>query len=182
MFFFPLSLRLPIYEASHEFDKRGRRQQPLQVPNAPPHPYLAEPLPTAGNLPPYPQRGHPTRDNFRAPPVNLPTRPSVPPPSGHHHSYPPPPDYRSGVPMNLPPIHYPAQGPPPGPYQFPDVGPPPPQPVPWDHKPRISHLPARPSMPMGIDRFGDSRPRGGGRDNNQRVGERGRDHGGLNYG
>lgn len=37
-------------------------------------------------------------------------------------------------------------------------------------------------MPMGTDRLGDGRPRGGGRDSNQRArGERDRD-GGLNYG
>jgi hypothetical protein len=84
--------------------------------------------------------------------------------------------------MNLPPIHYPAQGPPPVPYQLPNVlnAPPPP-----DQKPRISHLPPRPSMPMGMgmDRFGDGRSRPGGRDNYERSrGERDRNHGGLNYG
>jgi serine/threonine-protein kinase BUR1 len=178
------SLRLPVYEASHEFDKRGRRQQPLQAPIAPPHP-TEPPPPTMNNLPLYLHRGHPTRDSFRAPPVPLPARPGVPPPGGHQHPYPQPPDYRNGVPMNLPPIHYPAQGPPPAPYQLPNVPPPPQQPVTWDHKPRISHLPPRPSMPTGIDRFGDSRFRGGGRDSNHCVrGERDRDrdHGGLNYG
>jgi len=38
-------------------------------------------------------------------------------------------------------------------------------------------------MPLGMDRFGDGLPRGGGRDNNERTrGERDRNHGGLNYG
>ncbi|KAI0251946.1 kinase-like domain-containing protein [Lactifluus subvellereus] len=171
---------LPVYEASHEFDKRGRRQQPPQAPIAPPHP--TEPPPIINNLPLYLNRGHPARDSFRAPPVPLPTRPGIPPPSGNQHPYPQPPNYRSSVPMNLPPIHYPAQGPPPAPYQLPNVPPPLPPPAPWDHKPRISHLPPRPSMPMGMDSFGDGRPRGGSRDSNQRArGERDRD-GGLNYG
>jgi hypothetical protein len=81
--------------------------------------------------------------------------------------------------MNLPPIHYPAQGPPPALYHLPNVPTGPPQATPWDHKSRISHLPRRPPMPMGVDRPSDSR----GRDSNQRVrGERDRDHGGLNYG
>jgi hypothetical protein len=81
--------------------------------------------------------------------------------------------------MNLPPIHYPAQGPP-APYQLPNALNAPPQP---DQKPRIPHLPPRPSMPMGMERFGDGRSRAGGRDNNERTrGERDRNHGGLNYG
>jgi hypothetical protein len=80
--------------------------------------------------------------------------------------------------MNLPPIHYPAQGPPPAPYRVPNVLAAPPQP---DQKPRVSHLPPRP--PMLMDRLGDGRSRGGGRDNNQRNrGERDRNNGGLNYG
>jgi hypothetical protein len=80
--------------------------------------------------------------------------------------------------MNLPPIHYPAQGPPPVPYGLPNVLAAPPQP---DQKLRISHLPPRPSML--IDRSGDGRSRGGGRDNSQRNrGERDRNYGGLNYG
>lgn len=171
-------LRLPIYEASHEFDKRGRRQQPPQAPIAPPRvtepPRL--PPPIMNNVPPYLNRGY-SRDSFRAPPS---TRPDIPPPSGHQNLYPQPLDFRGGMPMNLPPIHYPAQGPPPAPYQFPNVLTAPLQP---DQKPRISHLPPRPPMPMGLDSSGDGRLRVGGRDNNQRTwGERDRNHGGLNYG
>lgn len=170
--------RLPIYEASHEFDKRGRRQQPPQVPVAPPRPPEQQrlpPPPTISNPPLYYNRGPPTRDIFRAPPV---TRSGNPPP-GYQQSYPQPPEYRSGAPMNLPPIHYPAQGPPPALYQLPNVPTGPPQATSWDHKPRVSHLPRRPPMPMGVDRPSDNR----GRDSNQRVrGERDRDHGGLNYG
>ncbi|KAN0127249.1 Protein kinase-like domain containing protein [Lactarius tabidus] len=169
---------LPIYEASHEFDKRGRRQQPPQVPVAPPRPpeqSRLPPPPTTSNPPLHYNRGPPTRDTFRAPPV---TRSGNPPP-GYQQSYPQPPEYRSGAPMNLPPIHYPAQGPPPALYHLPNVPTGPPQATPWDHKSRISHLPRRPPMPMGVDRPSDSR----GRDSNQRVrGERDRDHGGLNYG
>lgn len=38
-------------------------------------------------------------------------------------------------------------------------------------------------MPLGVDRFGDGRSRGVGRDNNERIrGERDRNQGGLNYG
>lgn len=82
--------------------------------------------------------------------------------------------------MNLPPIHYPAQGPPPAPYHFPNVLTAPPQP---DQKVRISHLPPRPPVLVGMDRFADGRSRGGGRDNSQRNrGERDRNYGGLNYG
>ena len=84
--------------------------------------------------------------------------------------------------MNLPPIHYPAQGPPPALYQLPNMPTGPPQAAPWDHKPRISHLPRRPPMPMGVDHASDSRFSGG-RDSNHRIrGERDRDHAGLNYG
>ena len=126
------------------------------------------------NVPSYLNRGHP---GFRPPPL---TRPGIPPASGHqnpsHQSL----EYRNGVPMNLPPIHYPAQGPPPAPYQLPNVLTAPLQP---DPKLRVSHLPPRPPMPMGMDRSGDGRPRGGGRDNSQRsCGERDRNYAGLNYG
>ena len=83
--------------------------------------------------------------------------------------------------MNLPPIHYPAQGPPPAPFHLQNVLTAPPQP---DQKLRISHLPPRPPMLVGTDRFADGRSRGGGRDNSQRNhrGERDRNYGGLNYG
>lgn len=169
-------LRLPVYEASHEFDKRGRRQQPPQAPIAPrpTEPPRLPPPPMINNVPSYLNRGHP---GFRPPPL---TRPGIPPASGHqnpsHQSL----EYRNGVPMNLPPIHYPAQGPPPAPYQLPNVLTAPLQP---DPKLRVSHLPPRPPMPMGMDRSGDGRPRGGGRDNSQRSrGERDRNYAGLNYG
>ncbi|KAI0292940.1 kinase-like domain-containing protein [Russula brevipes] len=170
---------LPVYEASHEFDKRGRRQQP---PQAPIPPRLTEPprfpsQPVSNNVPLYLNRGHPSRESSRAPPT---TRLGIPPSFGHQNPYPQPLDYRSGLPMNLPPIHYPAQGPPPVPYQLPNVLT---TPLQSDQKPRISHLPPRPPMPMGMDRFSDGRSRTGGRDNNQRTrGERDRSHSGLNYG
>lgn len=164
-------LRLPVYEASHEFDKRGRRQQPPQAPIAPrptEHPRVPPP---SNNVPSYLNRG------LRPPPL---TRPGIPPPSGHQNPCPQPLEYRNGAPMNLPPIHYPAQGPPPAPYQLPNVLTAPLQP---DQNTRISHLPPRPHMPMGMDRFSDGRSRGGGRDNSQRCrGERDRSIGGLNYG
>jgi len=166
---------LPVYEASHEFDKRGRRQQPPQAPIAPPRPTdppRLPPAPMINNIPPYHNRGHP---GFRPPPHS---RPGIPPSSDH--PYPQPLEYRNGAPMNLPPIHYPAQGPPPAPYHFPNVLTAPPQP---DQKLRISHLPPRPPMLVGADRFADGRSRGGGRDNSQRNrGERDRNYGGLNYG
>lgn len=172
---FPL-LRLPVYEASHEFDKRGRRQQPPQAPIAPrptEHPRL--PPPMVNNVPSYLNRNH---SGFRPhPPL---TRPGNPPPSGHQNPCPQSLENRNGAPMSLPPIHYPAQGPPPVLYQLPNV---PTAPLQPDQKIRISHLPPRPPMPMGMDRFSDGRSRGGGRDNSQRSrGERDRNHGGLNYG
>ena len=126
------------------------------------------------NFPSYLNRGHP---GFRPPAL---ARPGIPPPPGHqnpsHQSL----EYRNGAPMNLPPIHYPAQGPPPVPYQLSNVLTAPLQP---DQKLRVSHLPPRPPMPMGMDRSGDGRSRGGGRDNTQRSrGERDRNYAGLNYG
>ncbi|KAH9985600.1 kinase-like domain-containing protein [Russula vinacea] len=167
---------LPVYEASHEFDKRGRRQQPPQAPIAPrpTEPPHLPPPPMINNFPSYLNRGHP---GFRPPAL---TRPGIPPPPGHqnpsHQSL----EYRNGAPMNLPPIHYPAQGPPPVPYQLSNVLTAPLQP---DQKLRVSHLPPRPPMPMGMDRSGDGRSRGGGRDNTQRSrGERDRNYAGLNYG
>ncbi|KAI0264681.1 kinase-like domain-containing protein [Gloeopeniophorella convolvens] len=166
---------LPVYEASHEFDKRGRRQQPPQAPMPPTRPtelLRLPPPPTVHNPPLYFGRNPqpPTRESFRAPPIPPNARSGFPP-----HPYSQPPDQRTGAPMSLPPIHYPAQGPPPpAPYQHPNGS------GPWDIKPnRAPHLPPRPSMPMGID----GRPRGGGRDGGQRGrGERDRDYGNLNYG
>ncbi|KAI9511619.1 Pkinase-domain-containing protein [Russula earlei] len=136
---------LPVYEASHEFDKRGRRQQPPQAPIGPPR-LITEPLrlpPSLTNGMPYHTRTQSTRDNLCPPPS---TRSVIPPPSGHQNSYPHPFDHRNGVLMNLPPIHYPAQGPP-EPYQLP-------MPAALPHQ--ISHLPPRPSMPMGLDRSAET--------------------------
>jgi hypothetical protein len=54
-------LRLPVYEASHEFDKHGRRQQPLQASIAPPcpaDPPRLPPAPMINNILPYHNCGH----------------------------------------------------------------------------------------------------------------------------
>ncbi|KAI0305169.1 kinase-like domain-containing protein [Multifurca ochricompacta] len=158
---------LPAYEASHEFDRRGRRQQPPHAPIVPP--YAAEPPrlpppPTINNLPIYFSRGPPARDSFRAPPVPPPTRSQIPPSSGHHYPQSQQPSDNRGVP-----------------YQFPHAPAAPPQTT-WDQKAQVTHLPPRPSMPMGVDRFSDGRSRGGWDGSQRARGERDRDLGGLNYG
>ena len=62
--------RLPIYEASHEFNKRGCCQQPLQVPATPqcsPEQLRLPPPPTISNPPLHYNRAPPARDTFSRP-------------------------------------------------------------------------------------------------------------------
>lgn len=119
---------LPAYESSHEFDKRGRRNQP--PPGMMP-PENFRPHPPAGH-PPYHGRHPPPREAFR-------TGPPPPPvivsalmqgaPTGH----PPHPPFNRMPPYPPPPTRHPGQPPRPA---FP--GPP-------------SHLPAKPVAPLGLN-------------------------------
>ncbi|KAI0790534.1 kinase-like domain-containing protein [Abortiporus biennis] len=146
---------LPTYEASHEFDKRGRRNQaPVGPPVQPTH---AESIPRQLPVPTQPSsmrfngRPPPPREAFRTgppPPVlyfpsNLP-----PPPHAPHHSYPnvvPPP--LPPVPQQLPPLSL-RPGQPPVICDYPPA-----QPL-----PQLPFLPRRPQMPQGGRHHG----RGGG--------------------
>ncbi|KAI0341361.1 Pkinase-domain-containing protein [Trametopsis cervina] len=148
---------LPVYEASHEFDKRGRRQAavgpPPAVPYRPDPPSRPLPAPTQPHSL-YFGRPPPPRESFR----------NGPPPPHHPRHYPhPPPHYSHGVPPSLPPP--PATLPPlvfrPG------------QPLPAIYQQPLGfapHLPARPSSPS----------RGG--DRGYRAPRARDDGGGLNYG
>ncbi|THH15255.1 hypothetical protein EW146_g5193 [Bondarzewia mesenterica] len=196
---------LPSYEASHEFDKRGRRQQPHQQ-VAPPamaqHPYQDSyrHIPHPNRQPPlqpYFNQGPPPRDSFRPtaippnfPPQSLPTHTNFPPHPpqpgfGPPAGYPPPPQLHH---LELgPPLHYNPQGfvqsrshPPPQQYSYPNQLPP------WDSakQQRPTHLPPRPPAPQGRG--------GGGYQNRDRQSNRGKSNfgddggptrnGGLNYG
>ncbi|KAH7882368.1 kinase-like domain-containing protein [Phlebopus sp. FC_14] len=114
---------LPTYEASHEFDKRGRRNQPppgAMAPDRfrPPHPPHPQP--------PFFGREPPPRGSFRqgAPPYG--SRPPLPHQNLHphyYHPYPRPPPHR---------------------------GPPPLPPLPPPNLPeRPSFLPPKPAAPLG---------------------------------
>ncbi|KAI0360429.1 Pkinase-domain-containing protein [Trametes cingulata] len=170
---------LPTYEASHEFDKRGRRhQQPAPPPM--PHPADGPPRPLPPPTGAIHGRPPPPREVFRTGP---------PPPR-----YPPP---GAGMPpanyMSLPPAPYPPYGhaavPPP---TLPPIslrpGQPPPQIVPIaamaqplpppPFRSAVPHLPPRPPMPMSMGRSaGPPRER-----HNGGYGGGGGGGGGLNYG
>ncbi|KAI8986665.1 kinase-like domain-containing protein [Trametes punicea] len=170
---------LPTYEASHEFDKRGRRHQPPPGPPMPHHPDMpSRPLPPpTGAL--HHGRPPPPRESFR----NGPPPPRYPPPPGPGM---PPTSY-----PHLPPAPYPPYGalPPIPPPTLPPIslrpGQPPPQilpmamaqplpPPPYGRPP--PHLPPRPPVPMPM-----GRPSGPPRE--QRYGGGyGGGGGGLNYG
>ncbi|KAI6032461.1 kinase-like domain-containing protein [Pisolithus marmoratus] len=119
---------LPTYESSHEFDKRGRRNQPPPG-MIPPENY--RPHPPAGH-PPYQGRHPPPREAFR-------TGPPPPPvivsalmqgaPTGH----PPHPPFNRMPPYPPPPTRHPGHPPRPA-----LPGPP-------------SHLPAKPAAPLGLN-------------------------------
>jgi len=176
---------LPSYEASHEFDKRGRRNQ---APVGPPMPGMHMdgpprqlPMPTAQPPMAY-RRPPPPREAFRnGPPPSFPS--SLPPPP--YPSYPPPPG-GFGAPGQHP-QRYPPGGPsfPPPPTALPPIslrpGQPPPliASLPWQPAVgRPPHLPARPPLPLG---------RGGG-PHNRDLHQRREGHSGnggtgeLNYG
>ncbi|KAL7284009.1 hypothetical protein ACG7TL_001282 [Trametes sanguinea] len=175
---------LPTYEASHEFDKRGRRHQPpAGPPMMPPHPDMPpRPLPPpTGAL--HHGRPPPPREAFRNGPP-LPRYPPAPgpglPPTSYPHLPPAPypPSYGGHAPLpppTLPPISLRPGQPPPQilPMAMAQPLPPPPYARP------PAHLPPRPpvSMPMG---------RAGGPPRDQRngggYGGGGGGGGGLNYG
>ncbi|KAI0684211.1 kinase-like domain-containing protein [Cytidiella melzeri] len=125
---------LPMYEASHEFDKRGRRQaaMPPAIPHRPEPPSRPLAAPTQPPL----HFGRPPRESFRnGPPPSFPSR--GPPPVTS--SYPPPPPPLSLPPATLPPLVFRPGQPLPAMYQQPIAFP--------------SHLPARPPSPAkGGDR------------------------------
>ncbi|KAI0634816.1 kinase-like domain-containing protein [Trametes polyzona] len=177
---------LPTYEASHEFDKRGRRHQAPAGP--PPMPHHADGPPRP--LPPPPGALH----HGRPPPPREAFRNGPPPPR-----YPPPPG--AGMPpatyIPLPPAPYPPYGhaaiPPP---TLPPIslrpGQPPPQIIPMVMAQPLppppfarpaAHLPPRPQMPMPMGRApGPPREQrhNGGYGGGGGVGVGG--GGGLNYG
>ncbi|EMD34688.1 hypothetical protein CERSUDRAFT_140279 [Gelatoporia subvermispora B] len=181
---------LPSYEASHEFDKRGRRNQaPVGPPIPQPHmdgPPRQLPMPMVQPPMPY-GRPPPPREAFRTgprPPYQ-PGPPGLPPPSYptyHHHpppaGYPGPhqPRYPSGGFLQGPP---PAAGLPPA--TLPPITLRPGQPPPQIWQPpsgRPSHLPARPPPmpPMAMGRG----PGPNNREHQRR--EPGNGAGDLNYG
>lgn len=123
--FVVIHCRLPVYEASHEFDKRGRRNQP---PPGPPVLSTNFPMPSDGpqRMPPAPAvqygRPPPPRESFRAgPPPTHHTHTQSHTSHSHSHSHP-----HSHAPP-LPPLSRPP--PPPPNYGYPSSRYPPP-PVP----------------------------------------------------
>lgn len=153
---------LPTYEASHEFDKRGRRHQPAGPPVQPPHiehpsrpipaptqpvvPRVRPPLPGPPNMPPY-AHSYPHPHHLLPPPGTVPP-PAAPP-----------------MPQALPPLSLRPGQPLPPQWQ---------QPVNLPLPPRPGHLPPRPGGGRGGGR--ESRDYRGRRSGGGNVG------GGLNYG
>lgn len=147
------SASLPSYEASHEFDKRGRRNQAaLGPPLAPRVDIAPRPLPVPTQPPPLHFNGRPPppRDSYRGGPPH-----SHFPGQGSGNLYPPPPRFGAGPiappPATLPPIVLrPGQ----------------PPPAIWSVQPdRPLHLPPRPPDPMGrggSGRYPRHEPVGGG--------------------
>ncbi|KAH9911999.1 Pkinase-domain-containing protein [Amylocystis lapponica] len=147
---------LPAYEASHEFDKRGRRNQaaagalmPPSHADGPPRPYVV-----AMNHPPHNanhnRRPPPPREAFRnGPPLHYPPNGPPPPPP----SYPPYPPVYPAPPHGYPPGGHPYPGPPPttlAPISLRPGQPPPQFPLQWQQGPRPPpNLPPRPPVPMG---------------------------------
>lgn len=151
--------KLPTYEASHEFDKRGRRNQaPIGPPMQPSH-LESRPLPAPTQPPPiYMSRQSHTnglrdsRRNVHLMPTSHPSswqaKPHYPPNSHRppqvihaNNSLPP-------IPQTLPPLSLRPGQPLPMLFQ-------PPPPVQMDRPPGFpplpSHLPPRPDLPMGRD-------------------------------
>ena len=165
------SYSLPSYEASHEFDKRGRRQQHHQ-----PHQPVPPPMPHRPHPDSYGQMGHPNghppqrpyfnqgpppprNNDFRPAPIPPPPFAAKPVPPAHYNhpshgpnnfgpggSYlPPPPALWARYPPEAPPIRF-GQGPIQPAYAYPNNM----QPQ-WDpsKQNRPPHLPPRPPAPMG---------------------------------
>ncbi|KAI0053123.1 Pkinase-domain-containing protein [Auriscalpium vulgare] len=203
---------LPVYEASHEFDKRGRRQQPRPPVIPPPQqPESFRPMPPPAFManPPPLRFGHgpPPRESFYQPPLPQPAYPQQLPPISFSHgapprsgyapstsSYPPssnsgyPPSFSSGLPpsQSFPPSDHSSRPPYGGPPSRQGHGP-----------PRHSHQNHGPPPPSwgskGPDRppFLPPKPlvplgsNGGGLSNGPRRGGReggSASGGGLNYG
>ncbi|EJF63893.1 Pkinase-domain-containing protein [Dichomitus squalens LYAD-421 SS1] len=171
---------LPSYEASHEFDKRGRRHQapagpPVPPAEGPPRPLAMPPGMGMHGRPP------PPRESFRngPPPVHYsqPPMPGAPAMYGTHAlPYLPPRQYQPPPPPTLPPISIRPGQPPP---QIIPMGmgmgqplPPPPHAYGRLHP---AHLPPRPPLPVP-----SGRPSGPGP--GQRHGGYGGAGGELNYG
>ncbi|KAI0747044.1 kinase-like domain-containing protein [Daedaleopsis nitida] len=168
---------LPTYEASHEFDKRGRRHQAPAGGGAPPPPHgdappRPLPVPTGVGMP---GRPHPPRESFRngPPPTHYqpPSGSMAPAVYGTHAQVPPyiPPSSRyapiSSVPVQLPPIvlrpGLPLPQIAPMALGQPMTLPPPPIPgPPYGRGPGVL-LPPRPPMPLGRS-AGGREPRHGG--------------------
>ncbi|GJE86499.1 Pkinase-domain-containing protein [Phanerochaete sordida] len=150
---------LPTYEASHEFDKRGRRQPPIGPPVHPP--VEAQRPPAAPTRPPlhYSGRPPPPRESFRNGPA--PHAPLHVP--AHHHtpaSRPPPPMRYAAAPVSvssapviLPPVVY-------RPGERPSLLAQPPPNMEYPSLNRPAHLPPRPQDPLGGAR-GTREPREG---------------------
>ncbi|KAF9450218.1 Pkinase-domain-containing protein [Macrolepiota fuliginosa MF-IS2] len=148
---------MPVYEASHEFDKRAHRN--LHAPPAPipiPHNQPFNPHNPQGGPPPHFNRNGPGPPNF------YPGGPPPPPPNAHHHQPYPPPPHGHG-----PPGPGPGFAPPPHGHGFPPGRGPPgsyPPPPGMHHHNHSNHTNQRP---------GGGRPGGGGGYHNRGGGNRG---------
>ncbi|KAG0707911.1 Pkinase-domain-containing protein [Suillus ampliporus] len=152
---------LPSYEASHEFDKRGRRNQPPPGIMPPDGYFRPHPLPhqPQGFYP----RGPPQRDGFRpGPPPPYPggPHPGNQHPGGQHPPFGRPPPHSAGYPPRG--MHPPRQAP-----------------RTMDHP---AHLPPRPMAPMGSGPpHGGRGPRRAGGGRHSGGGTNGTGGGGLPY-
>ena len=153
---------LPTYEASHEFDKRGRRHQAPAAPQAPPTDGAPRPLPQPGGMGMH-GRPPPPRETFRNGPlpVHYPPPPPIPGAPAvygtHALPYVPPRQYQPVPPPTLPPISLRPGQPPPQILHMPmmvQALPPPPQP--YGRLP--TGLPQRPPPPVPAGRPGGPGP------------------------
>ncbi|PIL27727.1 transporter [Ganoderma sinense ZZ0214-1] len=161
---------LPTYEASHEFDKRGRRHQAPAAQAVPPGDGAPRPLPLPGGMGMH-GRPPPPRESFRngPPPIHYaPPPPPIPGPGmapavygTHALPYVPPRQYQPVPPPTLPPISLRPGLPPPQILHMPMVQalPPPPQaygrlPTGLPPRPPTSVPAGRPGGPMPGHRHG----------------------------
>ncbi|EGO03580.1 hypothetical protein SERLA73DRAFT_83649 [Serpula lacrymans var. lacrymans S7.3] len=163
---------LPSYEASHEFDRRGRHHHALPVQFMAQDAQHRQPPPVVHPPPIYFNRGPPPREAFRGGPPFPPPHPPpgfIPPLThpGNVHPFNRPPPYPHPGQHNR--MHYPPPGPMGNRQGPPDR---------WD---RPAHLPPRPPLPMGA---GVPTHPTHNRDRNNRRGGYGGGGGpgGLNYG